>query len=308
MSFADLTVNLFLGAHNPAPARVLTLAEALDLIRRGTYKQEVLKLRQILTTVDGEKAYRRRKNDLNAFTFCGTFSPSRAKEHLLQHNGIVHGDLDHLPDLAAAKRALCADPTTAFCFVSPSGTGLKLGVLVEPVTDDTAYKLAWQAVADYHCDTYGLAWDQSAKNISRLCFASWDPELYSNPEAALFPVPLMVIPPPRPPAPPRPADKTRDIPSDRRERYAQQATFTAVKIIDASTPGNRHHARTKAGYLLGGYVAGNVLSKAEARAALEEAVRRNTDDFDRSMRTIDDCLQAGMAKAISLEDLEAARE
>src|SRR5439155_19248578 len=101
--------------------------------------------------------------------------------------------------------------------------------------------------------------------------------------------------------------RARDIPSDRRERYAQQALDTAVKITDASTLGNRHQARTKAAYLLGGYVAGGVLDYSEAYAALEAAVVRNTDNLPAAMRTIDDCLHAGMDAAIILEHLDAAR-
>jgi hypothetical protein len=65
--------------------------------------------------------------------------------------------------------------------------------------------------------------------------------------------------------------------------------------------------RTKAGYLLGGYVGGGILSYDDAYAALEVAVDRNSAHPLRSVQTIADCLQAGMAAAISLEDLEQQR-
>jgi hypothetical protein len=302
-SLTALQVNVFRGSHRPTPVKTLSLAQALDAIRTGIYQRQVAHLRHLLAS-QGEKVYKRLKEQLDAVTFCGTFSPSRAKANLTHHNGIVHGDLDHLPDLHAVKLALCADPYTVYCFVSPRGEGLKLGVRIEPVPDDAAYKPAWQAVADYYRQHYGVTWDPSGKDVSRLCYVSWDAECYINPEAPLFPVPLMVAPPPRPQMLPRP----RDIPSDRRERYAQQAIDTAVKIIDASIPGTRHHARTKAAYLLGGYVAGGLLDYHEAYPALEAAVSRNTDTLTASLKTITDCLQAGMDAAISLEDLEAERE
>jgi hypothetical protein len=60
--------------------------------------------------------------------------------------------------------------------------------------------------------------------------------------------------------------------------------------------------------LLGGYVAGGILDYAEAHAALAAAVSRNTEHFDRALRTVDACLEAGMPAAISLEDLERERQ
>lgn len=96
--------------------------------------------------------------------------------------------------------------------------------------------------------------------------------------------------------------------ADRADRYAQQALETAVAIIDASIPGNRHHARLKAGELLGGYVAGGILSYDQAYTVLEAAVNRNTDDPPRSLKTIADALSHGQGRAITLADLEAERE
>ena len=301
-SLTALQVNFFRGSHRPTPVKTLSLAQALDAIRNDIYKRQVEHLRRLLAS-QGEKVYKRLKEQLDAVTFCGTFSPSRAKANLTHHNGIVHGDLDHLPDLQAVKQALCADPYTVYCFVSPRGEGLKVGVRIEPVPDDAAYKPTWQAVTGYYRQHYGVTWDPSGKDVSRLCYVSWDSDCYINPDAPLFPVPLMVVPPPRPQMPPRP----RDIPSDRRERYAQQALDTAVKIIDASTRGNRHHARTKAADLLGGYVAGSILTRDEALHVLEAAVQRNTDHLQPSLKTIESCLEAVMQEEITLEHLEQER-
>lgn len=122
----------------------------------------------------GEEAYNKGKAHLPAITFGGTFAPSRKIEHLTQHSGIVHGDLDHLDDLGSVKSRLAADPYVVYCFVSPSDTGLKTGALIEPVADDAAYKHTWQAVADYYRDRYGLTWDPTGKDICRLCYVSWD--------------------------------------------------------------------------------------------------------------------------------------
>ena len=168
---------------------------------------------------------------------------------LYSPSGTGHGDLDHLPHLAEARVRICADPHTIYCFVSPGGDGLKVGVRIPLVADDDTYKRYWQAIADYYQQRYGLPWDPSGKDVCRLCYLSWDPKLYYNPAAQPFPVPPV---PTAPPCSPGQYVPHRVIPRDQRTRYAQQALDTAVKMIDASAPGNRpHQARTKASDIAG---------------------------------------------------------
>jgi len=192
-------VSLFHGSATPTPVDTLTVAGVLDRIRCGDYQRQIERLRALLR--DGHQgAYVRAKRTLHAVTFGGTFAPSRAKANLVRHSGIVHGDLDHLHDVDATKARLAADPHVVYAFTSPSGAGIKLGVRVPTMADDAAYKHAWQAVANAHQQAYGLPWDQSGKDVCRLCYLSWDPTLYWKGDACPFPVPD-----PRPcPAPPEP--------------------------------------------------------------------------------------------------------
>jgi BT4734-like, N-terminal domain len=274
-------ISLFANARNPNPVGELSLAEALARIHDGTYQQAIAAARQILHA-QGRKAYTKAKNALPAVTFGGTFS-YRKNNRLIAHSGLVHGDLDHLADVEATKHQLTADPHVIYCFISPSGDGLKIGISVPTVPDDAAYKVAWQHVADYCKQRYQVTWDPSGKDIARLCFVSWDPALYVALDATPFAV------------------------SDRREWYAEQAIQTAVQIIDTSTPGHRHEARLKASNLLGGYIAGGFLIYDMAYAVLEAAVHRNTDDVERSMKTIADGLSNGQRRPFSLSQLEAER-
>src|SRR5262245_6634862 len=99
---ADQMVDLYANSYANTPSRQLTLTEALDAIRIGRYRSAVMRVRGVRQQ-RGAEAYRRAKEKLPAFTFCGTFRPSRAADHLHQHTGIVHFDLDHLTDVQAAK-------------------------------------------------------------------------------------------------------------------------------------------------------------------------------------------------------------
>jgi hypothetical protein len=64
------------------------------------------------------------------------------------------------------------------CFVSPSGNGLK--VFIEVDTGMEHHDTAYQQVQKYYEDATGLKADSSCKDITRLCFMSYDPNLYKN--------------------------------------------------------------------------------------------------------------------------------
>jgi len=126
------------------------------------------------------------------------------------------------------------------------------------------------------------------------------------------------VPPPRPPAPPRPSNfhdvmkiAAGPIPPERLQRYADQAIATAIQILDASvarTPtsnGTRDRQRLKAARLLGGYIAGGVLTEAEATAGITAAVARNTDKLTRAWRVIARGFRYGEAVPITITQLEA---
>ena len=125
------------------------------------------------------------------FTPAGTFA-QRANAKLTTPSGLLNFDFDHLANLAAAKARLQQDPWVVYAFTSPGGDGLKVAVRASGIIDDATYKHAWKTVADYIERTYpdlALANDRKCKDISRLCYVSWDPDLYGNPDALLYEVP-----------------------------------------------------------------------------------------------------------------------
>ena len=298
------TINLFRNTFDPAPLRTLALGEALAAIRTGAYRREIERLLRV--RAGGEvAAYRRAKEQLPAFTFAGTFQPTRCIANLVQHSGIVHGDLDHLPDVDATRQQLSQDPSVLYCFRSPSREGLKLGVRIDPVADDAAYKHAWAVVAADHPDRYGVTWDPTGKDVSRLCYVSWDPDCYDNPEAHAYPVPPAMVTPEPPRRHLQTATPQSQISGDRRTRYTQQAIDRAVRMIQEAPQGQQHHARLRAARLLGGYVAGGFLSEEEARATLQTPTEVQADNVRAAMKTIADGLAYGQAVPITYDDLEA---
>jgi hypothetical protein len=115
------------------------------------------------------------KKQLPAFTPSGTFESGRKAELLTQYSGFVILDLDKLSpeDLERAKSLVALAPYTFAAFISPSGNGLKIIVPVNSTAEH--HKLAFQQVSDYYEQALQLVVDPSGKDVSRLCFMSYDP-------------------------------------------------------------------------------------------------------------------------------------
>ncbi len=143
----------------------------------GKYKEQVLPARQALQ--EGNKElYDKLKRKLPAFTPSGVFEGGRKIEYLKMYSGFVHLDFDKLSpeDMMVAQGKCKSDPYTFGVFVSPSGNGFKVLIEVNSLVDDhsTAYRL----VSDYYQELTSIQPDPSCKDVTRLCFVSYDPDAY----------------------------------------------------------------------------------------------------------------------------------
>ncbi|MFB9864320.1 VapE domain-containing protein [Rufibacter immobilis] len=165
----------------------------LQEIRTGAYRSQVEAVRSFLLQ-DRKEEYERAKKSLPAFTPSGRYMEGRKQENLRVYSGVVALDLDKLSDeeLALAKKTVIAEPITYAAFTSPSGNGLK--VLVRVDSGAAAHKQAYRQVKRHYAKLLGLKIDESGSDVTRLCFVSWDPHLYLNPGAAVFPVMQQELP------------------------------------------------------------------------------------------------------------------
>ena len=158
--------------------RAIALAEIADGIVTGIWREQVEALR-------AERDDERRKEikrTMAGFTSAGVFS-HRSKNSIGIPSGFIPIDIDHLasPEKAVEVRdQLAADQHTLLTFVSPGGEGVKTVVYAGEVETDADFKAAWRAYAEYVEDHYSLALDPSGKDISRLCFVSYDPGAVVN--------------------------------------------------------------------------------------------------------------------------------
>jgi Protein of unknown function (DUF3987)/BT4734-like, N-terminal domain len=127
------------------------------------------------------------KKALPAVTWSGTFS-KRANDKLVQHSGLICADLDSLGELVRIREKLKTSCHLGALYVSPTGHGLKAVFRVP--ADASKHAASFRAVEQHVRELTGVQIDQACKEPARLCFMSFDPELYHNPNATeLEPLP-----------------------------------------------------------------------------------------------------------------------
>ena len=145
----------------------------LERIRNGKSRDLVNKIR-----FEDDKTKRNvLKQGLPSVCFSGQFK-RRVDAELTMHSGLMCLDFDGYNTvelMAEAKDTLSKDKYTYSVFISPSGKGLKLLVRIPREPNNHArYFLSLQ---DYYDSPH---FDVTSKNISRVCYESYDPEIFIN--------------------------------------------------------------------------------------------------------------------------------
>lgn len=145
----------------------------LDRIKTGKTKDIVNDVRKQKTKDLADKI----KVTLPAICFSGEFT-KRADNAIVKHSGLICLDFDKYESkelLIKDKELICKDKYTFACFISPSGNGLK--VLVKIPQDIEHHKKYFDALEKHFNNKH---FDTTSKNISRVCFESYDKDLFVN--------------------------------------------------------------------------------------------------------------------------------
>ncbi|MFV0196233.1 DUF5906 domain-containing protein [Empedobacter falsenii] len=154
-------------------------------IKEGTYKSQILYLRKSLEQGKMEP-YEKAKKSLLAFTPSATFKGGRKLDYLQNYNQIIVLDIDKVEKnkLAEIKLKATELSTTFVAFISPSNNGLKLFIKVS--TNQDEHKNTYNIIKEFYEKELEIEIDKSGKDITRLCFYSYDPEIFFNPNADIF--------------------------------------------------------------------------------------------------------------------------
>ena len=155
----------------------------LDRIKEGSgaTKELVKKIR-----LEKRKPERQElKKQLPAICFSGTFN-KRTDASILEHSGLICLDFDGYTkqkELLQDKENLSKNKYVFSVFISPSGNGLK--ILIKIPADAENHTNYFNSLEKHFNSPY---FDKTSKNLSRVCYESYDPLIHINDNSSVWDV------------------------------------------------------------------------------------------------------------------------
>lgn len=173
----------------------MSLGDVLKTIQSNRFEMLISELRRFKADGKQDRADAIKSN-LPAVTFCATFDRRRISNQYAHYNNLLVIDIDKLSEeeMARIKECLMNDPYVASFWKSPSGNGWKglvqLSYPEEVLILDVSerHREAFIYIEQYFKSNYSIELDSSGKDITRLCFFSWDPELIIKDTAPPMPI------------------------------------------------------------------------------------------------------------------------
>lgn len=276
----DNLISVFKDTKTTTPKESITIREMLNRIQSGYYSDFVNDVRS--GVVEKIKA--------EAFTLSGTFNKRNANE-LDKYSGLIQIDIDKVENLSELRAKLINDKYSVFVLTSIGGKGLKLAWRI---TQEQHTAENFKQIESYFKNTYNVEIDKAVKDIARLFFISYDSDLLINDKAEAFNFKVVKTTEKR---------ETKKVVGSQNDYWYNKALETAANIITQSIKGNRHNSRLRAGYLLGGYIAGGLLDENTAINELRGVIQSNTTlNIEVAMKTFMEALNNGKNKPITKED------
>ena len=169
-------ITIFKNIFEKEDARYISVSSALNRIKEGRSKKAVLGIRSAETKADRNNL----KKQLPCVCFSGKFS-RREDSKIISHSGFVVLDWDDVKNVKEKKQEIANDVYTYSVWVSPSGNGLKALVRIpaEPINHRAYYLGLLQKYP---------ALDVSNKNESRVCYESYDDNIFINENSLVWDV------------------------------------------------------------------------------------------------------------------------
>jgi hypothetical protein len=161
------------------------ITEVFESIKKGDYKDDINSIRYAVHSEDFGTADEI-KNGLVAFTTSGTFGSARTKENINSYSKMICLDFDKLDyqELEETLTIIKLCKYTYASFISPSGNGIK--VIVKVNCDENGHEQTYIQVAEHYKSITGIEYDKKCKDITRLCYISFDENIYVNNKSEVF--------------------------------------------------------------------------------------------------------------------------
>ena len=174
-----LQVTIFKNIKETATPFYREVEVVLQRIKDGSSKELVKSIR-----LEKDKSKRNElKKLLPAICFSGIFT-KRNDNSINEHSGLICLDFDGYPkkkDMLEEKERLSKDNFVYSVFISPSGNGLKALIKI-PQDVDNHINYFNSLEAHFNSEYF----DKTCKNLSRVCYESYDPLVYINKNSSIW--------------------------------------------------------------------------------------------------------------------------
>lgn len=263
---------MFTGITNTKNAKEVDLFDVLQDIKSGKWKSQVEKYRLSKATYD--------KSALPNITVSGLFN-ERKKSEIKSPTGYICVDIDYKGenknfDFNKLKKDISQNIYVVSCFYSAGGEGLAV-IFYYGKENYMLHEKIYRQISNDIFKQYNVIADEACKDISRVRYISYDPEIYINNNAL----------------------KYRIVEIDKSDEFIKRKLEDMISI---APDGEKHNILLKASRLAGGYIAAGEISEFEAISILENAIKsRKIDDFYGAKKTIIDGIKYGQQSPIQLQ-------
>jgi len=284
---------IFENAYETEKAHYVDVNNLLKRIKDGKSKDRVLSIRK---KVAAGEDYGIDKKNLPSVIFSGeatkaiekTYKSGKKKgqkylskredDSITKHSGFFVLDFDDI-NVENKKSQLSNDKYIYAAWVSPSGKGVK--ALAKCPAEIENHEHYYEAFIDRYPEL-----DTTSRNIARLCFESYDPDIYINYHSEVW-------------------NKKKSKQERKKQKEAvkrhrnNRVMSVAVDMIRSAIDGEKHNTLIKAANLLGGYIQVGQVDETEATQILEQEIQqKNIKDFDLAQKTIKDGIEHGKTRPI----------
>lgn len=176
----ETNVSVFKNLYKPNEIPfTIPLWKSLERIKVGKSKDVI----EFANKTKEKEVYNKRKAKLPCIIFGGEFK-ERSKKGLINHSGLMVIDFDGIPDteMKSFFNKVKENPYLISLFISPSGKGFK-GVVKIPKCNAIEHEKYFKIFAsEFEYDYF----DNANCNVDRVCFESYDPNIYINYDAELY--------------------------------------------------------------------------------------------------------------------------
>ena len=179
MSLSKQNITIFKNIRETDTPFYRPIISILNRIKDGSSKELVKRIR-----AEKDKSERNElKKQLPAICFSGMFN-KRNDSSIQEHSGFICLDFDGYEkqkDMLQDKEKFTKDNIVYSVFISPSGKGLKVIVRIPPDADN---HVNYFNALEKHFNNQHF--DVTSKNVSRVCYESYDPLIYINENSSLW--------------------------------------------------------------------------------------------------------------------------